>query len=517
MTRLERQVHTFPASDHVLRRYLTLFYSFALGLAFLLGISACSPRETQALVIATITPPDQVLPNTPPVLFGTQALAKSSPTPLPAIPATPNEQALSPLGITSDELRGLQVTVWHPWIGADGASFQAILDEFNRANKWGITATARGYEDYGSLDEAIEAGLASGNLPNILVDYGYQAHQWEADGLITDLTPYLDDPVWGLSSHDQADFYPGFWSEDLVSSGSKPKSRQLGIPYYRSAYMIFYNHSWAQVLGFPEPPTTPQAFRTQACAAANYIEKSEDKSMLGQGGWLISTDPGDLLGWIYAFGGTITNTSGTGYTFDTLETRQALTFLKGMQESGCAWADDTLDRQSALANRQALFIVSSLFDISAQQAAMIQAGSMDDWMVIPFPSDTLPVVDSYGPSLLVTHSTPESQLASWLVVEWLVYPPNQAKFVQQLQAYPTRQSTLSYFIQSEQSAIQWTQALGYIAGARGEPNLPSWGVMRWALSDAASQLFSLQYKSDQVPSLVNELDRLAKEVMNQGQ
>jgi multiple sugar transport system substrate-binding protein len=515
MAGLERLVQIIPGSHTALRRYLTLFCCFALGLVFVLGLGGCGPRSTYTPVTATSAPPEKPSQATSPALFGTQALTKSSPTPLPAIPATPNEQTLSPLGVTSSELRGVQVSVWSPWIGVDGASFQAILDEFNRTNTWGITANASSYTGFGSLDDAVDAGLTSGNLPNVLVDYGYQARRWDADGVLADLTPYVDDPVWGLSNGEQADFYPAFWSEDLSASGITSSSRRLGLPYYRSAYMIFYNQSWAQSLGFSKPPATPEDFRAQACAAADYIEKSGDKSSLGKGGWLVTTDPGAMLGWIYAFGGNITDASGAGYAFNTPEITQALLYLKGLQESGCAFADASLDPQAALANRQALFVVGSLFDLSPQLAAFLQSGSEDVWTVIPFPSDVQPVVDSYGPSLMVAYSTPEKQLASWLVLEWLVYPPNQARFIQQMRAYPTRQSTLGYLAAPDQAGSQWAQALEYLAEARGEPALASWSMMRWGFSDASTQLFSLQFGSDQIPALLSSLDDLGKEITGQ--
>ncbi len=513
MTGLERQVHIPPGARHALRRYLTPFYSIALGLVFILAASACGIKAAQNPATTTPARAAYSTQDNPLVHSGTQALTKISDTPLPEIPPTPNESTPSPLGVNASELRGLQVTLWLPWNGADGAGFQAILDKFNLTNKWGITAVAKGYLDIGSLDDAIEAGLSSHALPDVIVDYGYQARRWDESGVLVDLAPYVGDAVWGYSRDEQADFYPSFWLEDMVSVGRQTK--RLGIPYYRSAEVIFYNQSWAEELGYPTPPTTPEEFRARACSAADYLSKKGDKSTLGKGGWLVTPDPAVLVGWIYAFGGSITNPDASGYAFDTPQARQALTFLKNLQESGCAWLDTSLDPQSAFAGRQALFVAGSLFDIPAQQAAFEQSGSIDNWMAIPFPSSTQPVVDSYGPSLFMTSSTPEEQLASWLVMQWLVYPPNQAEYVQQLGVYPTRQSALRYLIHTEQAGTQWAQALGFLPGARAEPTLPFWSVMRWALSDASSQLFSLQFQADQVPSLVLDLDSLAQEVLNQ--
>lgn len=508
-------MHFHPGSHHILRRYLTPFFSFTLGVIILLALVACNGKAVMTPDLATAVNSAKTDQVTPPALIGTQAHLKNTPTPLPNIPATPDERTPSPLGVAATELQGLQVNVWHPWSGATGVNFQALLDEFNRNNSWGILVKSSGYNGFGGLDDAIESTLTSGALPDVVVDYGYQARAWDELGILADQTHYVDDTVWGLSTDEQADFYSSFWEEDLVTGEVKPESVRLGIPYYRSAYVLFYNRSWAKELGYAEPPTTPEGFRDQACAAAESVAKLGDKSVLGKGGWLITSEPGALAGWIYAFGGDITNPGGADYLFNTPETLQAFTYLKNLQASGCAWLDDSLDAKSEFANRQALFIVGSLFDIPYEQAAFAQAGSSDEWAVIPFPSKTQPIIDTYGPSLLMMRSTPAKQLAAWLVIKWLIYPPNQAEFMQQLEAFPTRLSSVSYLGNVQEKNPQLAQAFGLLPEARGEPTLASWRVMRWALSDVSVQLFDPKFGVDQIPELVGNLDNLAKEVRDQ--
>jgi len=502
----------------MLRRYLTPFYGIALGLVFILLFSACD-RKTAIKPGSAIGTQAEVFASTAsPAPGSTQTHSNNTPTSLPAIPPTPNERTPSPLGVAASELRGLQVKFWLPWTGATGTALQAILDEFNRTNQWGITVQMSAYEGFGRLDEAMESALTAesgDSLPDVLVDYGYQARHWDGSGVITDLSSYVNDPVWGLTSDEQADFIPGFWAEDQVTAGGTHHTRRLGIPFYRSAYVLYYNQTWARELGYLDPPTTPEDFRVQACAAAEYIDRQGDKSNLGKGGWMITTQPGALIGWIYAFGGEITNPDSAGYLFTTTETRRAFEYLKGLQESGCAWSETGAEVQNEFANRQALFVVGSLFDIPAQREAFVHAGNTDEWMVIPFPSSNHQVVDTYGPSLLVTQSTPAQQLAAWLVVEWLVYPPKQAEWVEELEAYPTRQSTLSYLSEVANANTQWAQALELLPDARSEPSLASWSVMRWTLEDATMELFDQQFKTIQIPSLLEKLESVATEIFSQ--
>ena len=507
-------MHFYSGPDQALKRYLTLLYGITLGLALLLAILAISFNGKPAASPAAIT--QTVVAQTIPPTQGTAEVhSLSKPTFIPPIPPTPNEETPSPLGVSGTDLQGVQVTLWHPWTGSTEGALQAILDEFNRTNQWGIQVQANAYPGFGALDEAVETSIISGTLPDMLVDYGTQAQHWDGEAVLADLTPYVDDPVWGLTSDEQADFYPGFWAEDVVKDKAAGGTVRLGIPFYRSAYLLFYNQSWARELGFSNPPSTAEQFTAQACAAAGTVATLGNKSDLGKGGWLITPQPGALAGWIYAFGGLITNPNAQGYIFNTPQTEQAFDSIKGWVEKGCAWSDATVDAQSEFANRRALFLVGSLYDIPAQREAFSQAVNNDQWSVIPFPSRSQAVMDTYGPSLLVTHSTPAQQLAAWLVVKWLVYPPIQAQWVSEPGTLPTRQSTLSLLDENTGQNPQWVQALALLPAARSEPSLASWRVMRWALNDAMAQLIDPKTTSDQIPAILQNLDVVAGEISSQ--
>lgn len=507
-------MHILSGPDQSLKRNLTLIYGITLGLALILAILAISFPVKAVSDGGTITQ-TAVAQTTPASQSTAEVHSLSKPTKVPAIPPTPNEQTPSSLSVTGAELHGVQVRLWHPWTGSTGAALKALVDEFNSTNQWGIHVSVNSYEGFGRLDEAMESAIILDTLPDVLVDYGYQAQHWDESDILADLTPYVNDPVWGLSSAEQSDFYPGFWAEDQVTNQTSGQTRRLGIPFYRSAYVLFYNQSWARELGYLNPPDTPQEFGTQACAAAKAVVAQGSKSDQGKGGWLITPQPGALAGWIYAFGGAIANPNGEGYLFYTDQTKHAFETIKDWLVRSCAWSEPGVEAQSEFANRQALFVVGSLFDISAQEQAFSQTGSTDQWVAIPFPSRSQPVVDTYGPSLLITRRAPAQQLAAWLVAKWLVYPPNQAKWVSELKTYPTRQSTLSYLEETSNLDPQWTQALSLLPVARGEPSVASWSVMRWALNDAMTQLIDPKLTSDQIPVLLENLDGVAAEIYHQ--
>jgi ABC-type glycerol-3-phosphate transport system substrate-binding protein len=516
MTGLERLVQPFFNTDRVTGRYLTLFYGITLGLGLVMAIIAIGLQGNEPPEVVAVTATKASLNRTAaPTQKSTLSAGEGTPTSLPGMPPTPNVKTPSTLGVTTADLQGVQVSLWHPWTGAAGKAFGEILDEFNRNTPWGISVKVSGYEDFGRLDEAVEAALLENAQPDVIVDFGYQARHWDAVDALVDLSPYVNDPVWGMGDDEQADFQPSFWAEDLVNNNQTGQTRRLGIPLSRSAYVLFYNQSWAQELGYPRPPVTADDFRVRACAAAQYVREQGDKASLGKGGWLITSQPGELVGWIFAFGGEVTNPKEPGYMFNTYKTREAFETLKELQNSGCAWMDSAANPQVEFNNRQALFVVGSLFDIPAQNEAFARAGNQDEWMVIPFPSKSQPVVNAYGPSMLVTRSNPARQLAAWLVTKWLVYPPNQAEWVKVLEAYPTRLSTLDYLGEAAQDNPQWAQALELLPQATSEPSLASWRVVRWALEDVMKQLLNPQFSTDQIPELLEKLDSLAQEIYSQ--
>jgi ABC-type glycerol-3-phosphate transport system substrate-binding protein len=153
--------------------------------------------------------------------------------------------------------------------------------------------------------------------------------------------------------------------------------------------------------------------------------------------------------------------------------------------------------------------------IPFQQGAMTQAGSADEWTAIPFPApDGSQVFAVYGPSMLILESTPENQLASWLLIQWLLSPVNQARWVQATVSYPLRESALELVDVSTIAAPQWSTAVKLLKDAQPEPNLGSWDNVRWALSDVATQLFRWYFTLDQLPDTVKLLDRTASELHN---
>ena len=490
--------------------YLTAFLKLTPGLILILALVSCNSSQTPG---KTNTPRSQT-----PTADSTM-IATPRPTRTPFLTATPTPTIAPPistLDVQAEQLSGLTITFWHPWSGEQGAQLQGILDEFNRTNRWGITVQATAYNGLSWMEEAVESAMSSETLPDLLVGYNYQALHWDTSGrVLVDLNKYASDPTWGLSDDEQADFYPAFWNQDVATSPSG-SSKRLGLPLHRSALVLYYNQSYAQALGFSTLPDTTYELRVRACAASEANASDGQTNNDGTGGWLIAPHPSLLVSWIYAFGGEITRPDGRGYQFNTSEAGQALDYMKGLQDSGCAFQAAGSDPAVEFAARRALFFAGSLADLPAVEAAFAATGNQDTWTILPFPAgNTAPVLVTYGPALSITRSEVDRELAAWLVAEWLVYPPNQAQWVAANHLLPVRQSTLGFLSDPMAENPQWEAALELLPFARSEPAYASWSVMRWALNDAMAELFDPAFTSGQIPNLLEALDQTALDIFTQ--
>ena len=422
--------------------------------------------------------------------------------------ATTTPVPTSALGVEADDLQGVSLAFWHAWTGASGEVTQSLVDDFNRSNPWGITVDAAAKGSYDQVSEQITAAQENDQLPDITTSYGYQALEWVSSGVsLVDLSAYVDDPVWGLDAPAQSDFYPLFWEHDLQDGN------RTGIPTQGSAQLLYYNTTWAKELGFETPPATPEQFKEQACAANQTYKRDSDPKNDQKGGWIISTEYSAVLGWIYAFGGEIEKADGKGYRFNTPQVKETFAYMRELYQDNCAWLSESPFHEADFATRQGLFAAGSVAGILYQEEAFVEASSQDEWSVIPFPSPQgEPVISTYGPSFQVLQSTPEKQLASWLFIRWLTEAGPQARLAEVSGYYPVRASSLKIMGILPAAHPQWKTSVDLLPYAHPEPPLRSWRIVRWALSDAATQLFRFYFENDQLPSLIKLLDETANDL-----
>jgi multiple sugar transport system substrate-binding protein len=470
-----------------LTAYLMIF--LAMGVISLLA--ACQRTPTPTSPAASLTP--------------TQA---PHPTSLPAPTPTPTPEPTITLDVDPQDLQGLKIQLWHPWVGGVNATLQALVRAFNAENSNGFTVEAVSLGSYNELYSRVDSALQDGTLPHLVVGYNYALQSWDSpEGRLVDLDAYVNDQQWGIPLEEQADYYPLIWEQDAI------EGVRLGLPAQRFAQLMYYNQTWARQLGFSKAPQTPGEFRRQACAAALANNSDNDPDNNGTGGWVVDTDPPVVLSWIYAFGSDVVQPSGSGYRFNTPENHALLEFLRRLYEDGCAWQMLSSYPEEHFAARRALFTSGSIVDSPYIAAALERVDNPDDWTVIGFPNEQrMPVIDVYGPAYGMFSSSPEQQLATWIFLQWLLEPTNQARFIQASGSLPLRAATTDTLQDYATGHPQWQAAVDLLPNAQGEPVFPSWSVVRWAVGDVGSQIFKSYFTTDYITDTLTLLDQTAAEL-----
>jgi multiple sugar transport system substrate-binding protein len=405
------------------------------------------------------------------------------------------------LGVDAESLRGVTVMAWHPWFGPEASLFETQVADFNATNEWGISVLTVGQSNYAELFNNVTASLAAPDKPQLVIGLPEQALYWDERTGVVDLTPYVGDPIWGLSATDVADFAPVFWEQDQLGD------KRLGMPAQRTTRLMFYNQTWASELGFNAPPTTADEFQKQACAANASFRANTDPADDALGGWLVDTDPMTALSWMLAFGGG--PLEGEGYRFLTPANIKAFQFPKTLFEAGCAFQLTETSAIDAFATRRALFVTGSLEDLAAQSRAFLTLPSADEWTVIPFPGDGSETLAVYGSSFIVMPSTNAQQLATWLFVRWMLSTENQSRWVATMGMFPLRTSTLNLVADYAAAHPQWVEAVKLLPQAQGTPRLASWRQIRLVLGDGFDFMFRV---NEQAAVILAQMDSAVQDL-----
>ena len=130
-------------------------------------------------------------------------------------------------------------------------------------------------------------------------------------------------------------------------------------------------------------------FSEMACAAA---AANGD----GTGGYILRDDASSVAAWTFAFGGDVLTEDGTVYVYNSQATIDALTFLKGMYDDGCAYFVTEGYPDPEFANRRAIFTTgsSSGMPYYAEGTATVAAEAgrgPDVWGIAPYPLTLQPI------------------------------------------------------------------------------------------------------------------------------
>jgi multiple sugar transport system substrate-binding protein len=408
--------------------------------------------------------------------------APPEPTDAPAVqptdePAPEPTEDMGPVSMLEGDPTGQNVVFWTPWgTGVQQETMTALVAEFNATNEFGITVEEIAQGRQSDLEQAVNAAIATGELPNVTAGFPNGLTRWYGLGVIAALNDFMADPVYG-SGETVKDIAPA-----ALAAGTLPDGTQVGVPVHQSAQVNFYNHTWGQELGFAGPPANSAEFKEQACAARAANDADDNPDNDATGGYVYFPGASTVMPWLAAFGGQAMNADGTAYTLNSQEAVDLAMFFKDLIDSGCTISTPSFPNPE-FAGRLALFATSSSAGIPFQRSAFEEIASEDEWGPIPFsgPGGDQ-TVNAFGQMLGVVETNPDADLASWLFLQWLTSPETQSNWVQATQYFPSQGATDVGSLPTDDT--QWAESLALLSLGTAEPNHPSWGSVRGAIQDA---------------------------------
>lgn len=465
-------------------------YLLAIVMVLTLVLSACAPE-------ATPEPTEEPEVEEPEV----EEPEVEEPEEEPEV-EEPEEEPVAPF-------EGVAIDFWHVYSDEPGEALQALIDEFNDVNEYGITVNGFNQGNYSDVEDKINAGIQSGDLPDVVMGYTNALADWYSVDSIADLTPYIEDPEYGLTEEELNDLYP-----HLRTAGTTPDGAWIAYPLTQSANVLVYNFTWAEELGFSEPPQTSAELREQVCAAAAANEEIGG-DYAGTGGLVYYPSATNWLHFLYAFGGDELNEDGTAYDFTSQEAVDATMFINEMKAEGCVWQTESYPNPEQ-AQRKALITMSSTAGLPYYEAAFADAENDDEWGFIAAPGpDGQMAVDAFQQMLGVVPSTANQEMASWLFIKWLTSPEIQARWVRASGYYGTQTTTEELLADYAEENPVWATGVELAAIGPSEPQtFPAWSAVRSAINDTAAELYNAVDEAE-VREILDTLTLTANELVEE--
>lgn len=416
------------------------------------------------------------------------------------IPTTPTTEG----DLAGIDPSGQTVVYWHQHSGDRETQLMGMVEEFNTNNPWGITVEASNQGGYSDIYQKMIAGIAAGEVPNLVVAYQNQSATYQLEDALTDMNVFVNDPQWGYNAAEQADFFQGFFNQDVNPQFG---GQRLGFPPNRSMEMLYVNLDGLAELGYDAPPTSWTEFAEMACAWKDSAE--------GRMGYSVRTDASFVAAATFALGGDIFDYENDEYVFNGEETVYAMQAMQDLIASGCAnRIAERYGDQNDFARGVNLFYIGSTSGLPFVASAIKESENGEfNWTVAPIPyadlGATEPTGNVYGASVSIPKTTPEAELAAWLFVRWMSEPEQQALWATYSNYFPVRASAAAALTDYLAQNPQFAAAFEFLDNTKTEPPVAGYDVVRKSIEEEA--FFSILDGAD-VQSTLDDITAQANEV-----
>ncbi len=470
------------------------------GWVILLLAVLCSCNVPDPVPTATMTP-DWTATPVPPTATPTPTNTPT-PTPLPAW-----------LDVSPEDLKDTELIIRYSLDGKVRDTLEELISRFNEENEQGIILKAeRAY----SMDELTKiTSTDSAEATDLIIAPSAYLRSRDADeSLLMELSGFLNYEDLSLSGDGLEPIMP------VMLETENRDGKYFALPLWTEPAFLFYNKTWAIELGFPDTPANLAEFAEQVCAAgkASYTEKDEKKH--GTGGWIVSSDPEDVISWLLVFAKNQESVgellrSDTGEVFT-----ETAAWLRNLLDNGCAWNSRVNEPYDYFANRYALFYSGTYSDAERQFNAFEQSenNAFDNWDLVVYPartsdSDQNPRIYADGTSIAIIKGGDAKRTnAAWRFIRWLYQDTNAASLALAAPGWAVQDSdeiTRLYRNSGEDKLYQTLSYRQYQVNSEADENRITDMLI---LSDGFAYVFNPSAKPESIPDIWEQIGSAIAEV-----
>lgn len=424
--------------------------------------------------------------------------------PLAGCPAGKSDISKVKLG---DEV--VELEFWHTKTGSQEELLNLIVADFNASNEYNIKVNPMTIE--GSYDQIFKetvAGLAVGEVPDLVVAYPSMVAEYMEAGAPLDLKPYVEDETYGLTDEEFNDIFPVYIEDNTYPAYD---NQYLSWPFHKSMLVTFANATLLNEAGVTKMPETWDEFY-DACKAVKANTDAENC-------WSIHIDASDVDG---IMAGLAVYPQADPKTLESKVNDPKVVewakFLQKMVDEDMAGVEaERYSGDDEMVEGNAAFTTGS--SSSLGYFPKNEDGSYAiDWKVIalPYAAGAKPASTVYGANIMaVKEDVPERDLAKWLFIKhWTGYdavktfvvgtPEIRASSYMPLQRSLLGDAEFKAYLDKNP---RYAEAVSYLETGVIEPQLAGQQAVRDILEDAYIKIIN----GEDAQATLDEAAKLATE------
>ena len=186
----------------------------------------------------------------------------------------------------------IELEFWHTKTRSQEELLNVIVNEFNATNEYNIKVNPMSIEgSYDTIFKETVAGLAVGEVPDLVVAYPSMVAEYMEAGAPLDLKPYVEDKTYGLTTDEMNDIFPVYIEDNTYPAY---ENKMLSWPFHKSMVTLFVNVTLLNEAGVTKMPETWDEFY-DVCKA---VKDNTDAETC----WSIHVEASDLDGFIASVG-----------------------------------------------------------------------------------------------------------------------------------------------------------------------------------------------------------------------